>query len=88
MPSRYTKEQKQQHVDAWRQSGLLQPDYCKQHNIKRSSFKNWSADYKSSCIPVVIPPSAPTRVVILEFTSKYQVPLSIPELINVLLALC
>lgn len=92
MPSvLYTKEQKQRHVDAWRQSGLTQRAYCHQHGIKRSSFKNWSSNssrQKPTCIPVVITPSESIREVTLQFAAKYQVNLSIPELIIVLRAIC
>lgn len=92
MPSvLYTKKQKQQHVDAWRQSGLTQRAYCHQHGIKRSSFKNWSSNgsrQEPTCIPVIITSSEPVREVTLQFTSKCQVNLSIPELITVLRALC
>lgn len=31
----------QSHLDAWRQSGLSQASYCKQHGLSLSSFGYW-----------------------------------------------
>ncbi|OED51006.1 hypothetical protein ACH42_00240, partial [Endozoicomonas sp. (ex Bugula neritina AB1)] len=31
----------QQRVDAWRESGLKQVDWCRQHNVKASQFWYW-----------------------------------------------
>lgn len=40
-----TPEQKQEHwvahIEGWQQSGLTQPDYCKQKNISYAQFGYW-----------------------------------------------
>lgn len=32
----------QQHVEAWRASGLSQADYCHQHGLNRKTFSLWT----------------------------------------------
>ena len=44
-PSQYTSEQRTQHLSDWKNSGLTQADYCKQHGIKYLTFNKWV--YKS-----------------------------------------
>nr|MBS9435558.1 IS66 family insertion sequence hypothetical protein [Photorhabdus hainanensis] len=39
--SRYTPEQKQQHVTQWRHSDLTRKQYCEQHQLSFSSFRDW-----------------------------------------------
>ena len=36
-----TTSQRQQHIDAWNQSGLSQQDYCKQTGINYYTFNSW-----------------------------------------------
>lgn len=31
----------EKHLDAWKESGLTQKDYCKQKGLTYGSFKNW-----------------------------------------------
>ncbi|PQQ22889.1 IS66 family insertion sequence element accessory protein TnpA, partial [Photorhabdus hindustanensis] len=42
--SRYTPEQKQHHVAQWRHSNLTRKQYCEQHQLSFSSFRDWIAD--------------------------------------------
>ncbi|WP_420820621.1 IS66 family insertion sequence element accessory protein TnpA, partial [Serratia microhaemolytica] len=37
----YTKQQKQQHLDNWRNSGLSQSAYCRENNLKLATFHYW-----------------------------------------------
>jgi transposase-like protein len=37
----YSKEEKQQHIDNWRQSGLSQSAYCRENNLKLATFHYW-----------------------------------------------
>jgi hypothetical protein len=32
----------QRHVEAWRESGLSQADYCHQHGLNRKTFSLWT----------------------------------------------
>jgi hypothetical protein len=36
-----TKNQRQQHVDAWRQSGLSRSAYCRLHGLNKTTFARW-----------------------------------------------
>ena len=38
----------QQHFECWKQSGLSQRDYCKQHKLTFSSFGYWRNRLKTS----------------------------------------
>ncbi|WP_276204153.1 IS66 family insertion sequence element accessory protein TnpA [Photorhabdus australis] len=38
--SQYTPEQKQHHVTQWRHSGLTRKQYCEQHQLSFSSFRD------------------------------------------------
>ena len=38
----------EEHIEAWRHSGLSQLKYCEQANIAYGSFKNWSGKLKQN----------------------------------------
>ena len=38
----------EEHIEAWRHSGLSQVKYCEQANISYGSFKSWSGKLKQS----------------------------------------
>lgn len=49
----------QSHLDAWRQSGLSQASYCKQHGLSLSSFGYWlhrraEPTPPTSAVPIVV----------------------------------
>jgi hypothetical protein len=46
----------QTHLDAWRQSGLSQAAYCKQHGLSLSSFGYWLHRGAQSTAPAVALP--------------------------------
>ena len=57
----------QTHLDAWRQSGLSQVGYCKQHGLSLSSFGYWlhrrTSTTPSAALPIVVAkPSLETHV--------------------------
>ncbi len=39
---------KQNHIEAWQVSGLLQRDYCHQHGLNAKTFANWLRIYRNS----------------------------------------
>ena len=57
------------HVEAWRESGLSQADYCRQQGLNRKTFSLWTRrdqgdlsmdkDTPLELIPVQVAPSAP-----------------------------
>nr|WP_099143500.1 transposase [Xenorhabdus kozodoii]PHM67334.1 hypothetical protein Xkoz_03812 [Xenorhabdus kozodoii] len=93
--NRYTPEQKQRHVTQWRHSDLTRKQYCEQHQLNFSSFRDWIADSKknqdpspglSALLPVSLQP-AQTPTVTLQTPAGYAItcPLALlPEVIQVL----
>jgi hypothetical protein len=59
----------QRHVEAWRESGLSQADYCQQQELNRKTFSVWTRrvqgdfsldkDAPLELLPVQLEPSAP-----------------------------
>lgn len=58
----------QAHLDAWRQSGLSQVSYCKQHGLSLSSFGYWlhrrgGSVESAAAVPIMVTqPSIQTQV--------------------------
>lgn len=40
------------HVEAWRESGLSQIDYCRQHNLSRHRFTYWKCKLDKQNTPL------------------------------------
>ena len=79
------------HVEAWRESGLSQADYCRQQNLNRKTFSLWtrrvqddlsmSKDSPLELIAVQVAPSAPfetteASAIMLRFPHGAQLELS------------
>jgi hypothetical protein len=43
---RGTREKWFNRIEDWRNSGLSQAEYCRQHDLKSSNFYNWSIKYR------------------------------------------
>jgi hypothetical protein len=55
MKAKYSKTEKAEHWQQWKQSGLSQRKYCERHGLKQSSFKNWGRTQPLfPLIPVVL----------------------------------
>ena len=53
-----TNKQRQQHVEAWRQSGLSRSAYCRQHGLNKTTFARWvrgQAPTAARGVPGLIP---------------------------------
>ena len=55
------------HIDGWQHSGLSQPEYCKQHDIKLATFGYWRTRLKkpqpvNRLIPVTLPNTSHIRI--------------------------
>lgn len=53
-----TSKQRQQHVEAWRQSGLSRPAYCLRHGLNLTTFSRWvrwQTPSVAESAPAVIP---------------------------------
>ncbi|MBS9433350.1 IS66 family insertion sequence element accessory protein TnpA [Photorhabdus hainanensis] len=97
--SRYTPEQKQHHVTQWRHSGLTRKQYCEQHQLSFSSFRDWIADSNnipqplSQTLPALLPVSLQpddTRTVTLHTPDGYTIacPLTLLPDVTRVLARC
>ena len=61
-------EQKEQHIKAWKASGLSQAAYCREYGLNSKTFGNWLRVYRdvqkrnqrTSLIPVAISTTATT----------------------------
>lgn len=77
----------QRHVEAWRESGLSQADYCRQQGLNPKTLSAWSRRalpiYKSALLEIIavqVTPSAPDVItetsLILRFAHGAQLELS------------
>ena len=81
----------QRHVEAWRESGLSQADYCHQHGLNRKTFSLWTRrdqgepsmvkDTSLELISVQVSPSVPVATaeasaLLLRFPHGVQLELS------------
>ena len=78
------------HVEAWRESGLSQADYCRQQGLNSKTFSTWTRrvrreltrikDAPLQVIPVQVAPSVPATPtqasVVLRFPHGAQLELS------------
>lgn len=59
MRGKYSKTEKAEHWQQWKQSGLSQKKYCERHGLKHSSFKNWGqAQSAYPLVPVILKPES------------------------------
>lgn len=70
-----TTEQKrtfwQNHIHGWQQSGLSQPKYCKQHDLKLANFGYWRTRLSK--------PNRPNKLIPVDIKSTAQARLSLPS---------
>lgn len=64
----------QMHLDAWRQSGLSQANYCKQHGLSLSSFGYWLHRRAE-----LTPPTAAVPIVVAKPSIETQVEVRLPN---------
>lgn len=80
----------QQHINPWRDSGLSQVEFCRQHNIKQHNLHYWRkrltslADKPNNFVPIVVTRSVPVRLMV---GSQCVVELPCESLPDLLLAL-
>jgi transposase-like protein len=75
----------QRHVQAWRESGMSQADYCRQQGLNPKTFSKWARGESPGeptapleVIPVQVTPSSPATeaAVVLKLTRGVQLELS------------
>ena len=80
----------QQHIDSWKDSGISQTAYCKQHKIKQHNMQYWRkrlsacGEKPRTLIPVTIKGSTTARLML---GSQVSIELPSEHLADVLLAL-
>jgi hypothetical protein len=52
MATKYTPEERINHLSSWKNSGLTQADYCKEHGIKYLTFNKWVYKSRSTTDPI------------------------------------
>jgi len=57
----YSKEDKQQHLEHWRKSGLSQSAYCRENNLKLATFHYWKIQADKG-VKSTVTPFIPTTV--------------------------
>ena len=63
MRTHYSKTERAEHWQQWKQSGLSQKKYCERHGLKHSSFKNWGRSEPTfPLVPVVLKPEPSTGI--------------------------
>ena len=80
-------ERWQNHIEAWKNSGLSQADYCRQHGINANTFSGRYRLYKlqpsspASLIPVqIVPSKSTTTPIVLRHTKGHR--LEIPSTLS------
>lgn len=75
----------QRHVQAWRESGMSQADYCRQQGLNPKTFSKWARckypvekTAPLAVIPIQVTPTLPTAeaAVVLKLTQGVQLELS------------
>ena len=85
MAERRTSEFWQGHVEAWRQSGLTQVDYCASHELSIKSFYRWrrkeetesiaSAAPSLTLVPISVAAPVPNGIVRLHSPGGWRIEL-------------
>ncbi|WP_406626450.1 IS66 family insertion sequence element accessory protein TnpA [Pectobacterium cacticida] len=58
MAKRYSHRERQQHLDAWQQSGLTKQQYCQQHDLNTATFYYWlKQHHDDAAVPAAFIPA-------------------------------
>ena len=67
MKSLISRAEKLEHINAWRASGLTQAAYCREHQLKETTFNGWilrgvalPETSSLTTVPVIIQPKTPS----------------------------
>ncbi|MGL4487454.1 MAG: IS66 family insertion sequence element accessory protein TnpA [Yersinia sp. (in: enterobacteria)] len=79
MTKRYSRSERQRHLDAWQHSGLSKKHYCRQQDLNPATFYYWLKNQQDD---ITVPgPSAfiPARRVMSENNCTAMVTLNLPS---------
>ncbi|MFC0228467.1 IS66 family insertion sequence element accessory protein TnpA [Serratia aquatilis] len=79
MAKRYSHSERQQHLDAWQQSGLTEQHYCRQHDLNPATFYYWLKHHRDDATVTVPAAFIPARRVIPRNNDADTVTLNLPN---------
>ncbi len=68
--SKYTPEEKANHISTWKSSGITQKEYCVQHNLKYMTFGKWISDRNRNNRTVKKKESSPKNFIPIRVTEN------------------
>jgi hypothetical protein len=79
MTIRYSHSERQQHLDAWQQSGLSKKHYCQQHDVNPATFYYWLKHHCNDATATVPATFIPARRVMSGNNDADTVTLNLPN---------
>ncbi|WP_156294476.1 IS66 family insertion sequence element accessory protein TnpA, partial [Serratia oryzae] len=78
MTKQYSHSERQQHLDAWQQSGLSKKHYCRLHDLNPATFYYWLKHHRDDATVTVPAAFIPARRVMPENNDADTVALNLP----------
>ncbi|CRG51164.1 IS66 family insertion sequence element accessory protein TnpA [Yersinia wautersii] len=94
MTIRYSRSERQHHIDAWQQSGMSKQYYCQLHDLNPATFNYWlkhpTVAVPATFIPAqrVVPENNDANTVTLNLPKGCSVRCQLVQLRAVMQALC
>lgn len=79
MTTRYSRSERQHHLDTWQQSGLSKKHYCQQHGVNPATFYYWLKHQQDDMTVTVPSAFIPARRVLPGNNDADTVTLSLPN---------
>lgn len=79
MTIRYSRGERQHHLDTWQQSGLSKKHYCQLHDLNPATFYYWLKHQKNDASVTMPSAFIPARRVMPENKGTETVSLSLPN---------
>ena len=79
MTIRYSRSERQQHLDAWQQSGMSKKHYCRLHNLNIATFYYWLKHQQVDATVTVPSAFIPAQRVTSENNDTDTVTLNLPN---------
>ncbi|WP_337265078.1 MULTISPECIES: IS66 family insertion sequence element accessory protein TnpA [unclassified Serratia (in: enterobacteria)] len=79
MAKQYSHSERQQHLDAWQQSGLSKKHYCRLHDLNPATFYYWLKHHRNDATVSVPAAFIPARRVMPENNDADTVTLNLPN---------
>lgn len=79
MAKRHSHRERQQHLDAWQQSGLTKQHYCRQHDLNPATFYYWLKHHHDDATVAATAAFIPARRVMPGNNDADTVTLNLPN---------